>query len=170
MSEIPTADWTWINAAADRFEHAWKTGQRPRIEDYLLEVEESRRPRLLEELLRVEVELRRRAGEEPKAEDFGGRFPHGVALIDAIFGPVPNQPDATSTAAVTPGQEAEDADLAPGSRVALLRRLRVDSRAGTRRYGSRLQGPSNQSQPAGCHQDDPVGRAGLGGRAAAVPE
>ena len=65
MTEIPTADWTWINAAADRFERAWKAGERPKIEDYLAEVDESRRPRLLEELLRVEIELRRRAGEEP---------------------------------------------------------------------------------------------------------
>ena len=39
MSEIPTADWTWINTAADRFERAWKAGQRPRIEEYMLEVD-----------------------------------------------------------------------------------------------------------------------------------
>ena len=65
MSEIPTSDWTWINAAADRFERAWKQGPRPRIEDYLTEVEEAQRPALLEELLRVEVELRRCDGEEP---------------------------------------------------------------------------------------------------------
>ena len=45
MNEIPTSDWTWINAAADRFERAWKQGPRPRIEDYLAEVEDSRRPR-----------------------------------------------------------------------------------------------------------------------------
>ena len=65
MSEIPTSDWTWINAAADRFERDWKKGPRPRIEDYLAEVDESRWPRLLEELLRVERELLRRAGAEP---------------------------------------------------------------------------------------------------------
>ncbi|MGO8899813.1 MAG: hypothetical protein ACLQU5_15905 [Isosphaeraceae bacterium] len=55
MNEIPTADWTWINAAADRFEWAWKDGTRPKIEDYLAETDEPRRPRLLEKLLRVEV-------------------------------------------------------------------------------------------------------------------
>ena len=64
-SETPTSDWTWINAAADRFERAWKQGTRPRIEDYLAELEDSRRPALLEELLRVELELRRRDGEQP---------------------------------------------------------------------------------------------------------
>ena len=51
MVEIPTADWSWIDAAAERFERAWKEGPRPRIEDYLNEVEEPRRTRLLDELL-----------------------------------------------------------------------------------------------------------------------
>ena len=45
MSEIPTGDWTWINEAADRFERAWKTGPRPKIEDYLTEAELGSRPR-----------------------------------------------------------------------------------------------------------------------------
>jgi len=40
MSESSTADWNWINAAADRFERAWKEGLRPKIEDYLAETEE----------------------------------------------------------------------------------------------------------------------------------
>jgi hypothetical protein len=62
MTEIPTADWTWINAAADRFERARKDGLRPKIEDCVAEAEESRRPRLLEELFRVELETRHRAG------------------------------------------------------------------------------------------------------------
>ena len=31
MSEIPTADWTWINAAADRFERAWMEDARAGI-------------------------------------------------------------------------------------------------------------------------------------------
>jgi len=120
MSEIPTDDWTWINAAADRFERAWKDGQRPRIEDDLAEVEESRRPRLLEELLRVERELRRRAGEEPTAEEYRGRFPDYAAMVDAVFAPEPGQSartDPTSTAVFTPGQVTEDADLAPGTHV-----------------------------------------------------
>ena len=30
MSEGPTSDWTWINAAADRFERAWKAERRGR--------------------------------------------------------------------------------------------------------------------------------------------
>src|SRR5262249_32365776 len=77
--------WSWINAAADRFERAWKQGPRPRIEDFLAEVDESRWPRLLQELLRVESELRRRAGEQPNPEEYHLRFPGSAALIDALF-------------------------------------------------------------------------------------
>ena len=121
MTEIPTADWTWINAAADRFERAWKAGERPRIEDSLAEADESRRPRLLEELLRVEIELRHRAGEEPTAEEYRGRFPEHAAVVDAVFAPVPGQsavrPDANPTGGVTPGGETEDEGLGPGARV-----------------------------------------------------
>jgi hypothetical protein len=55
MSEISTADGTWVNAAADRFEQDWKAGPRPKIEDYLAEVDESRRTLLLAESLSRKV-------------------------------------------------------------------------------------------------------------------
>jgi WD40 repeat protein/tRNA A-37 threonylcarbamoyl transferase component Bud32 len=125
MSEIPTADWTWINAAADRFERAWKAGERPRIEDYLLEVDESRWPPLLEELLRVERELLERSGVPPDPEDYRRRFPASGALIDAVFGagtasrPTGDAPtDPTATSPVPAGEQAEGDDLAArGTRV-----------------------------------------------------
>jgi len=117
MSEVATGDWTWINAVADRFERAWKHGLRPRIEDFLAEVAESRWPPLLEELLRVEGELRRRAGEEPSRGEYKLRFSQHVALIEAVFGPEPHRsvatgprPDPTTTAPVTPDGET-DGDL-----------------------------------------------------------
>src|SRR5262249_9542541 len=69
VSEIPPADWSWIDAAAQRFERAWKAGPRPRIEDDLAEADESRRPPLLEQLLRVECGLRREDVEGPAAGD-----------------------------------------------------------------------------------------------------
>jgi hypothetical protein len=67
MAEIPSADWTRINDAADRFERDWKQGLRPRIEDYLAEAEPGLRAALLEELLRVEIELRCKEGQGPGA-------------------------------------------------------------------------------------------------------
>src|SRR5271166_5304893 len=95
MNEIPNADWTWIDAAAIRFEHEWKEGSQPRIEHFLAEVDESRWPLLLEELLRVERELLLRAGAEPDAEEYRRRFPDSVAVIDAVFGPEPARSAAT---------------------------------------------------------------------------
>jgi eukaryotic-like serine/threonine-protein kinase len=108
MAQTPTSDWTWINALADRFEHAWKQGPRPRIEDYLAEVDEPRRVPLLNELLRVELELRRRAGDEPAVAEYVARFPEHVALIKAVFGPGPGRPTPS-----VPGHELPT--IAPGA-------------------------------------------------------
>ena len=85
MSEIPSSDWSWIDAAARRFEEAWKRGPRPRIEDFLLEVPEVRWAPLLQELMRVEGELRRREGEMPGAEEFRRRFPDLDEVIASVF-------------------------------------------------------------------------------------
>ena len=125
MSEIPTSDWTWINAAADRFEREWNQGTRPRIEDYLAEVEESQRPALVEELLRVEVEMRRRAGEKPVGAEYAARFPEHVAHIEAVFGSDPGRPAPSVPAhemptiapATTAGQTGGNVEPSPGSRV-----------------------------------------------------
>ncbi len=74
MGEIPTADGSWMSAAAERFKRAWKNGERPRIEEFLVNVPEPQRPLLFQELMRVEGELRHRAGEAPSAEEHPRRF------------------------------------------------------------------------------------------------
>ncbi len=89
MSEFPASDWTEINAAADRFERGWKQAARPRIEDFLAEVNEDQRARLLEELLRVEIELLRRDGEQPTADEYRRRFPGHTTSIESVFAPKP---------------------------------------------------------------------------------
>ena len=95
MAEIPTADGSWIDAAAERFKRAWKNGERPRIEEFLINVPEPQRPLLFQELMRVEGELRRRAGEEPGAEEYRRRFPGQESTIGADF----ESPLAATTAA-----------------------------------------------------------------------
>jgi len=128
MSEIANADWTWIDAAAIRFEQEWKKGTRPRIEQFLAELEESRWPFLLEELLRVERELLQRAGAEPDVEEYRRRFPNSAAVIDAVFGQEPGRsaaagsrlpvPDPTTTGLITPGGDTNgDREPAPGTHV-----------------------------------------------------
>jgi tetratricopeptide (TPR) repeat protein/tRNA A-37 threonylcarbamoyl transferase component Bud32 len=68
-----------IEAACDAFEAAWQAalagGPRPAIEDRLAGVAEPMRLVLLRELVLYEVYYRARAGEEPRPEDYLGRFP-----------------------------------------------------------------------------------------------
>ena len=95
MAEIPMADGNWINAAAERFKRAWKNGERPRIEEFLINVPEPQRPPLFRELMRMEDELRRRAGEEPSAEEHLRGFPGQESTIGAEF----ESPPTATTAA-----------------------------------------------------------------------
>jgi serine/threonine protein kinase len=95
MAEIPTADGSWINAAAERFKRAWKNGERPRIEEFLINAPEPQRPLLVQELMRVEGELRRRAGDEPSAEEHSRRFPGQERTEGAVV----ESPLAATTAA-----------------------------------------------------------------------
>ena len=70
-----------LDRLCDRFEAAWVGGDRPRIEDYLGEVEEAARPEFLRELLRLETALRRAGGECPDLGDYRSRFaPFGTVL------------------------------------------------------------------------------------------
>jgi WD40 repeat protein/predicted Ser/Thr protein kinase len=46
-----------IDAACDRFEAAWRNGEQPRVEDYLVQASERARPKLLIELERVQHAL-----------------------------------------------------------------------------------------------------------------
>ncbi len=74
-----------IDDACDRFEVAWRTGNSPRIEEYLARWPRPDRNILLGELLAVEVELRRGAGEDPTAEDYRRRFPKHADAIDVAL-------------------------------------------------------------------------------------
>jgi serine/threonine protein kinase len=85
MSEIPTQQWTCIDAEAMRFERAWKTGPRPQIEDFLANVPERQRSPLLTELLLIERELRVAAGELPTAKEYCRRFPEHDTVVAAAF-------------------------------------------------------------------------------------
>jgi hypothetical protein len=79
-----------LDETCDHFEAAWKLGQRPRPEDYLEQVPAEERPALLPELLKLDVYYRRRAGDEPRAEDYTGRF---LGLSAAWLAEVLRTPD-----------------------------------------------------------------------------
>jgi serine/threonine protein kinase/DNA-directed RNA polymerase specialized sigma24 family protein len=81
-----SADWR-IEAVCSRFEEAWKTGQRLRLEDLLGETPGRERQALLRELVKLELELRVGRGEEPAQEEYLARFPQAAELIASIFAP-----------------------------------------------------------------------------------
>jgi hypothetical protein len=75
-----------LDRACDRFESAWRAGQRPRIEDYL-KVAEVPLPVLVGELIPIEVQWRRRGGESPEPREYRDRFPDHPGAVSSVFGP-----------------------------------------------------------------------------------
>jgi eukaryotic-like serine/threonine-protein kinase len=64
-----------VNAACNRFELAWKAGQRPDIEDFLEGTDGPERLALINELVALEIDYRRQAQEDPRLEEYQARFP-----------------------------------------------------------------------------------------------
>jgi class 3 adenylate cyclase/predicted Ser/Thr protein kinase len=75
-----------LDAICDRFAGAWKTGQRPRIEDYLADTSGTERTHLLGELLGLDLEYHRLHGSLPSLEDYLRRFPEEAELFKALYG------------------------------------------------------------------------------------
>jgi serine/threonine-protein kinase len=75
-----------VDAPCDRFEAAWRAGQRPRIEDYLDEGADTERLVLARQLLVLELELRRAGGESPDPHEYRQRFFDHRDLVEAAFG------------------------------------------------------------------------------------
>jgi WD40 repeat protein/tRNA A-37 threonylcarbamoyl transferase component Bud32 len=95
MSGAPFLSWESLPASValcveqqcTRFEQAWKSGQRPRLEDYREDISEPGSSVLLYELLKIEIHYRRKAGDRPAPVDYQGRFPtlgpDGIARVFA---------------------------------------------------------------------------------------
>jgi WD40 repeat protein len=64
-----------VDAACNRFERAWRAGERPRLEEYLQGWEGPARTALLRELLPLEAHYRRAVGDVGRPEDYHERFP-----------------------------------------------------------------------------------------------
>ena len=88
MSDIATADWSWVNAAAERFKRL-QAGPPPAHRRFPGGSGPAAEAALLDELLRVELELRRRAGDAPEPNKYRGRFPDFPAVVGTVFGVVP---------------------------------------------------------------------------------
>jgi serine/threonine-protein kinase len=77
-----------IDRICDRFEEAWRQGDRPRLEDYLDGVAEEHRLALQHHLLAAEIDCRRDLGETPVAADYQERFPEQAAHLSTLL-PLP---------------------------------------------------------------------------------
>ena len=68
-----------VDGPCNRFEQAWQAAAAgatpPRLEDYVAEVPPELRPYLLRELIPLDIAYRRDHGQQPKADDYQGRFP-----------------------------------------------------------------------------------------------
>jgi serine/threonine protein kinase len=115
---LPPTRWQGLLAVYDRFEAAWRTGQEPRIEDYLGETPAPDLSALLHELLALEVELRRDRGESPTPEEYHSRFRGHAELIGAVFAETVSH-DATSR----PATPQRAVTLPPGAAVGLPERF-----------------------------------------------
>jgi hypothetical protein len=78
-----------LDPVRERFEADLLAGRRPRLEDFLPQVEETDRPALLRELLGLELEDRARRGEHPGAEEYHRRLPEYAAVLDEVIAAVP---------------------------------------------------------------------------------
>ena len=76
-----------VDRACDRFEAAWDSGSRPRIEDYLGGVGDPGRSHLFRELLTEDLRRRTAAGETISAEDYRARFPDLAEVVGEVIGP-----------------------------------------------------------------------------------
>ena len=129
-----------VEAAYQRFESAWRAGQRPLIEDHLGSLPGPARAVLLPELLELELSCRRRAGETVRPEEYRQRFPEHAALIGSIFreeagevaGVASAEQDsaACSVAAGPERSRGDDSALPPH-----LGRYRVTARLGAGGFG-----------------------------------
>jgi len=74
-----------LGQLCDRFEAAWKAGQRPLIEAYWVDIPEAGRLAALRELLPVELAYRIQAGEKPTLQEYQLRFPRHAESVEVLF-------------------------------------------------------------------------------------
>lgn len=81
---LSPGDVLQIELICDRFEQAWKSGERPELESHLHEARPGLRPALLQQLLPLDCEYRLRAGDELLTADYAERFSQLRNLDDLI--------------------------------------------------------------------------------------
>ena len=106
---LPVPQAVRLDQVCDRFESAWKSagpvGQRPRLEEFLVNTQEPERSVLLQQLLLLELDYRRKRGENPAPEDYVPRFAGlSAQFLAVVFAPPlrPPEDEWASTIATPP--------------------------------------------------------------------
>src|SRR5262249_7261474 len=84
FSPVSLSEAWQIDQVCDRFEAAWKAGQRPRPEEYVGSAAEPMRSLLLRQVLLLDWDYRRRVGEDPCAGDYFTCFPDDETVIAGV--------------------------------------------------------------------------------------
>ena len=79
-SFLPPSQEGRIDAVCDRFERAWKAGQRPVVVDYLVDVAEADRAFVRAELIALDIAYRKRSGEPATEADYDSSANHTDSL------------------------------------------------------------------------------------------
>jgi serine/threonine-protein kinase len=93
----PLSEMLRIDEICQRFEAAWKSGDRPLIEEYCRDTPEPERSSLVKELLSLELTYREQLGEEPSKEEYLRRFPEHQDVLRPLL-------DTVRSAPVTEGE------------------------------------------------------------------
>jgi WD40 repeat protein len=80
-----SARWARVDDACDRFEQAWRRGERPGLEKYLHTGHDSDLSLLFPHLLALDLGYRGDAGEQPTPEEYRQRFPHLTEIVEQVF-------------------------------------------------------------------------------------
>ena len=103
-----------IDRICDRFEAAWRIGQRLPIEECLAQVSETGHRTLFYELLLVELTWRSRNRQATEPEEYRRRFPQFAAEIDRAFAKVAASPLTDSDGNCADGTLAQHGSLHVG--------------------------------------------------------
>ena len=81
-----------LENARERFEALWRSGQRPRLEDFVAQLPASHRDQGFRELLAIELAYRRKLHESIAAGDYLSRFPQWAEVFNNLSEIVQRQP------------------------------------------------------------------------------
>jgi serine/threonine protein kinase len=128
-----------VDRVCDRFENAWRSGQRPELKSFVEDLETPVGKAMLRELLKVELPYRAQRGEQPTVEEYQALFPEHANLIAAVFAEAMDQGSSSEGATTPPNSSAVDPEPPPSSEsrpvLEYIGRYKVVRRLGGGTYG-----------------------------------